>query len=431
MFVEKDKLGLRILLLVLGIFIIGHGVALSIRSDLGTSPISSVPYVLNLIVPYITVGTFTILINTLLVLSQVVLLKGKASFIQLIQLPLAFLYGFFIDINLWLTRSLVMDNYLMQLITVIVSCFVMAFGIFLELKANVGLLPGEGLTLVISRTFNKNFGKTKVAIDSTFVVMAIVFGIVFLGNVQGVREGTVMAALFVGTFTAFYQKRILFIDKYLKPVKTFDFTPQPYMTADTFVITISRQYGSGGHAVGEAIAKKLGVAFYDSKLIDLTAIASGYTPEYVEKHEQRLPNGLLDKLYNNNYAYANEAIPPNDKLFMAQTGVIRNIAANESCVIVGRAANYILKGHKKCFNVFVHADSDYRKKRVIQNYMVNPNDAEKVMARKDKERDNYNVHYTGKHWDDLNTYDMTVDTSLFGIEGTAGMIIEAGMVRIK
>lgn len=431
MFVEKDKLGLRILLLVLGIFIIGHGVALSIRSDLGTSPISSVPYVLNLIVPYITVGTFAILINTLLVLSQVVLLKGKASFIQLIQLPLAFLYGFFIDINLWLTRSLVMDNYLMQLITVIVSCFVMAFGIFLELKANVGLLPGEGLTLVISRTFNKNFGKTKVAIDSTFVVMAIVFGIVFLGNVQGVREGTVMAALFVGTFTAFYQKRILFIDKYLKPVKTFDFTPQPYMTADTFVITISRQYGSGGHAVGEAIAKKLGIAFYDSKLIDLTAIASGYTPEYVEKHEQRLPNGLLDKLYNNNYAYANEAIPPNDKLFMAQTGVIRNIAANESCVIVGRAANYILKGHKKCFNVFVHADSDYRKKRVIQNYMVNPNDAEKVMARKDKERDNYNVHYTGKHWDDLNTYDMTVDTSLFGIEGTAGMIIEAGMVRIK
>ena len=431
MFVEKDKLGLRILLLVLGIFIIGHGVALSIRSDLGTSPISSVPYVLNLIVPYITVGTFAILINTLLVLSQVVLLKGKASFIQLIQLPLAFLYGFFIDINLWLTRSLVMDNYLMQLITVIVSCFVMAFGIFLELKANVGLLPGEGLTLVISRTFNKNFGKTKVAIDSTFVVMAIVFGIVFLGNVHGVREGTVMAALFVGTFTAFYQKRILFIDKYLKPVKTFDYTPQPYMTADTFVITISRQYGSGGHAVGEAIAKKLGVAFYDSKLIDLTAIASGYTPEYVEKHEQRLPNGLLDKLYNNNYAYANEAIPPNDKLFMAQTGVIRNIAANESCVIVGRAANYILKGHKKCFNVFVHADSDYRKKRVIQNYMVNPNDAEKVMARKDKERDNYNVHYTGKHWDDLNTYDMTVDTSLFGIEGTAGMIIEAGMVRIK
>lgn len=426
---KKDKLGLRILLLVLGIFIVGHGVALSIRSDLGTSPISSMPYVLNLIVPYITVGTFAIIINTLLVLAQIVILKGRTSFEQLIQLPLAFLYGVFIDVNLWLTSSLVMENYFMQLITVIVSCFVMAFGIFLELKANVGLLPGEGLTLVISRTFDTNFGKTKVTIDSIFVVMAVVCGLLFLGSVEGVREGTVMAALFVGTFAAFYQKRILFIDKYLKPVKVFDFAPLPYMTADTFVITISRQYGSGGHAVGKAIAKKLGVAFYDSKLIDLTAIASGYTPEYVEKHEQRLPNGLLDKLYNNNYAYANEAIPPNDKLFMAQTGVIRNIAANESCVIVGRAANYILKGHKRCFNVFVHADNAFRKKRVVQNYMVNLNDAEKVMTKKDKERDNYSKHYTGKHWNDLNTYDLTVDTSLFDIEGTADMIIEASKVR--
>lgn len=426
---KKDKLGLRILLLVLGIFIVGHGVALSIRSDLGTSPISSMPYVLNLIVPYITVGTFAIIINTLLVLAQIVILKGRTSFEQLIQLPLAFLYGVFIDVNLWLTSSLVMENYFMQLVTVIVSCFVMAFGIFLELKANVGLLPGEGLTLVISRTFDTNFGKTKVTIDSIFVVMAVVCGLLFLGSVEGVREGTVMAALFVGTFAAFYQKRILFIDKYLKPVKVFDFAPLPYMTADTFVITISRQYGSGGHAVGKAIAKKLGVAFYDSKLIDLTAIASGYTPEYVEKHEQRLPNGLLDKLYNNNYAYANEAIPPNDKLFMAQTGVIRNIAANESCVIVGRAANYILKGHKRCFNVFVHADNAFRKKRVVQNYMVNLNDAEKVMTKKDKERDNYSKHYTGKHWNDLNTYDLTVDTSLFDIEGTADMIIEASKVR--
>ena len=203
------------------------------------------------------------------------------------------------------------------------------------------------------------------------------------------------------------------------------------MTTDNFVITISRQYGSGGHAVGERIAKKLGVAFYDSKLIDLTAIASGFTPEYVEKHEQKLPYGLMDKLYNNNYAYVNEVIPPNDKLFIAQTGVIRNIAANESCVIVGRAADYILKGHKNCFNVFVHADKDFRKKRVEQNYMVNPNDSLRVMAKKDKERDDYSRHYTGKHWDNLNEYDMTVDTSLFGIEATADMIIEgAGKVGV-
>lgn len=428
---KRDKLGLRILLLVLGIFIVGHGVALSIRSNLGTSPISSAPYVLNLIIPNITVGTFVIFINSILVLIQVMILKKKTGFDQLVQLPLTFLFGFFIDVNLWLTRYLVLDNYFMQLITVVLGCFVMAFGIFLELKANVGLLPGEGATLVISRTYNKNFGKTKVIIDSVFVAIAITLALVFHGKVEGIREGTVMAALFVGTFVSFYQKKITFIDKYIEPVKPVDFAPLPYMTADTFVITISRQYGSGGHAVGELIAEKLGIPFYDSKLIDLTAIATGYTPEYVESHEQKLPNNLLEKLYIDNYAYANEAVPPNDKIFIAQTGVIRNIAAHESCVIVGRSANFILKGHENCFNVFVHADKEFRNQRLIRDYMVNPADTEKVMSKKDRERDNYSRHYTGNNWDDLSVYDMTVDTSLFGIEGTADMIIEASKARHK
>ena len=427
---KRENLSLRILLLVLGIFIVGHGVALSIRSDLGTSPISSTPYVLNFIVPNITVGTFAIIINSLLVLMQVIILKRKTGFQQFIQLPLTFLFGIFIDINLYLTSSIVLDNYLWQLVTVIFSCFVMAFGIFLELKADVGLLPAEGLTLVITQTYDKDFGKTKVLIDTVFVVLAIVLSLAFLGRLEAVREGTVLAALFVGTIASLYQRKIVFLDKHFPAAKIVEYVSQPYMTTNNFVITISREYGSGGHEVGKTIAKKLSVAFYDSKLIDLTAIASGFTNEYVEKHEQKLPNGLLDKLYNDNYAYANEVIPPNDKIFMAQTSVIRNIAASESCVIVGRSANYILKGHQNCFNVFVHADKEFRRKRVVHNYMVNPNDVNKVMGKKDKERDNYSKHYTGKHWNDLSVYDMTVETSQFGIEGTADMIIEAAKTRL-
>lgn len=422
---KKNNIGFRILLLIAGIFIIGHGVALSIRSDLGTSPISSIPYVLNLIIPNVSVGTFAIIINGLMVLIQVVILRKKTGINQLIQIPLLILFGLFIDVNLYLTESLVPANYIWQLLTVILSCFVMAFGIFLELKADVGYLPGEGLTLVISEAFDMDFGKTKVTIDTSFVIIAVVLAFTFHGKLEGVREGTILAALFVGTIASFYEKRVTIFDKLLQTKKDIEYIPQPYMKTDNFVITISRQYGSGGHAVGERIAEKLGISFYDSKLIDLTALASGFTPEYVEKHEQKLPNGLLDKLYNNNYAYVNEVIPPNDKLFIAQTGVIRNIAASESCVIVGRAANFILKGHKKCFNVFVHADTDFRKKRVEQNYLVSPQDSIKVMDRKDRERDEYSRHYTGRHWDNLNEYDMTVETSLFGIEGTANMIIDA------
>lgn len=422
---KRVKIGLRILILIAGILLIGNGVALTIRSDLGTSPISSIPYVLNLILPNITVGTFAIIINLIMVLIQVIILKKKSSINQLVQIPLLFLLGFSIDLNLYLTQSLDPNNYILQIITVILGCFIMAFGIFLELKADVGYLPGEGLTLVISEAYDINFGKTKVAIDTSFVVISVILAFTFYGKLEGIREGTIFAALFVGTIANIYQKRILFLDKILKPEKAIEYVTQPYMITDNFVITISRQYGSGGHAVGEIIAKKLGVGFYDSKIIDLTSIASGFTPEYVEKHEQKLPNGLLDKLYNSNYSYINEVIPPNDKLFIAQTAVIRNIAANESCVIVGRAANYILKGHKKCFNAFVHADKDFRKKRVEQIYMIDPNESLRLMDRKDKERDEYSCHYTGKHWDNLKEYDLTVDTSLFGIEATADMIIEA------
>ena len=129
------------------------------------------------------------------------------------------------------------------------------------------------------------------------------------------------------------------MDKIVYPDKTVEFIEEPYMSTDNFVITISRQYGSGGHAVGEAIAKKLGIEFYDSKLIDLTAEESGFTKEYVKKHEQKLTNSWLYKLYKQNYAYINEAVPPQDMLY--GTDALFEMYHQSSCVIVGRCADYI------------------------------------------------------------------------------------------
>lgn len=415
----------------MGIFVIAFGVALSIRSDLGTTSGSSLPYVSNLLFPSVSVGTFTILLNVLFVLIQVIILGKKTGLAQLLQMPLLLMFGLFIDLNLFITRSFVPDHYIWQLLTVVLSCFVIAFGIFLELKADVGYLPGEGLSLVVSETYNWNFGKVKISIDSILVAVALFSALIFRGRLDGIREGTVIAALFVGAAVQWYRKKFTFVDRLLTAPIAVKYVTEPYMTTDNIVITISRQYGSGGHAVGELIARKLGITFYDSKLIELTSIASGFTPEYVEKHEQKMPNGLLNKLYYQNYAYVNEVIPPNDELFMVQTQVIRNIAAGESCVIVGRAANFILKGHKNSFNVFVHADQEFRRKRVIHEYMTNPGDALKVMEKKDREREDYYLHYTGKEWNDLNEYDMTVETSLFGIEETANMIIKAAEARMS
>lgn len=423
---KKENLPVRMLMLLTGIFVIAFGVALSIRSNLGTTPISSVPYVYNIVFPAVTVGTFTILLNLLFVVLQIVLLRKNFKPYLLLQVPVVFIFGWFIDFSLYLLGGAVPGNYLVQWVFCIVSCVIIAFGVFLQVKANVVMLPGDGLVIALADTLRKEFGLTKILFDSFLVLVSLITVLIIREGFHGVREGTVASALLVGFIVQFYQKHIRFVDKLTDTaVAAKEYVPEPYMTTDNYVITISRQYGSAGHAVGELIAQKLGISFYDSKLIDLTAEASGFTPEYVKAHEQKLSNGLLYQLYKQNYAYVNEAIPPQDMLFMVQTKVIRDIAARESCVIVGRCADFILKGHPHCFNVFVHADDAFRLNRVITDYGADPEEAEKEMEKKDRERMNYNKHYTKREWANLKDFDMTVESSLFGIEITAAMIIDA------
>lgn len=423
---KKENLPVRMLMLLTGIFVIAFGVALSIRSNLGTTPISSVPYVYNIVFPAVTVGTFTILLNLLFVVLQIVLLRKNFKPYLLLQVPVVFIFGWFIDFSLYLLGGAVPGNYLVQWVFCIASCVIIAFGVFLQVKANVVMLPGDGLVIALADTLRKEFGLTKIFFDSFLVLVSLITVLIIREGFHGVREGTVASALLVGFIVQFYQKHIRFVDKLTDTaVAAKEYVPEPYMTTDNYVITISRQYGSAGHAVGELIAQKLGISFYDSKLIDLTAEASGFTPEYVKAHEQKLSNGLLYQLYKQNYAYVNEAIPPQDMLFMVQTKVIRDIAARESCVIVGRCADFILKGHPHCFNVFVHADDAFRLNRVITDYGADPEEAEKEMEKKDRERMNYNKHYTKREWANLKDFDMTVESSLFGIEITAAMIIDA------
>ncbi len=422
---NKQNLAIRILLLFIGIFVMSVGVALSIRSNLGAPPGSSVPYVSSLMAPFLTVGTATIMLNVLFVILQVIILNKEFKAYYLLQIPIVILLGWFIDISFAATTGILPASYWKQWVWLLLSCVFIAFGIFLQVKSNIAYLPAEGFTMAISKRFNKDFGKTKILIDSMMIAVAAILSLVFLGGLFGVREGTLVSIPIVGFVVNFYKKTLTFIDKIVFTEVETKVLRDPYMITDNFVITINRQFGSGGHAIGEIIAKKLNIAFYDSKLIDLTAEEGGFTKEYVKKNEQKISNNLLYTLYKQNYAYVNEAIPPQDMLFMIQTKVIREIAAKESCVIVGRSADYILKGHPNCFNVFVHANKSFRIDRIVSDYGIAPEEAEKEMERKDRERINYSKHYTGHDWDALQAYDLTVESSLFGIDITAAMIIDA------
>ena len=173
------------------------------------------------------------------------------------------------------------------------------------------------------------------------------------------------------------------------------------------------------------LAEKLGIRFYDSELVYLTASRSGLTPDYIRKHEQQLSSRFLHELYAQNYAYTAEEMPPEDATFLAQSKVIRDITASQACVIVGRCANFILKGRPNLFSVFLHANRATRIQRVIENYGVEPGGAARAMDIMDSRRRTHCLHYTGQELGNARLYDLCVNTSDYGLERTVELILEA------
>ncbi len=205
----------RSIIFIAGLFVMAFGVALSVKANLGTSPISSVPYVYSLSFP-LSMGITTIIMHLVMVLLQIVILRKAYKAIQLLQLVVALIFGYFTDLTLFLVRANeYATNYFYQWFLCIVSVIFIAFGIFLEVKANVTYLAGEGLVLAISKAFHIEFGKVKVGFDCALVTIAIVSSFIFLKDLKGIREGTVASAILVGLTVRFFNKNLRFVDKIL------------------------------------------------------------------------------------------------------------------------------------------------------------------------------------------------------------------------
>jgi len=423
---KKNKLLLRVSIFIFGLFVMAFGVALSVTADLGVSPISCIPYVYSLKLP-LTLGELTIVFNIVLIILQMILLRRNYRLIQLVQIPVVFIFGFFIDFTLTLVSGLSVSNYVLQMFCCLLSCVMVAFGVFMEVKAHITYLPGEGLAMAIADTFKKEFGKAKIGVDSSMVIIGIASSFIFLHQLQGIREGTIVAAILVGFIAKFFSQKISVVDKWLEEnvQETISADLVQDTTKKNLIVTISREYGSGGHEIGQRVARKLGLPFYDRNLIELTAEQSGFTPDYIEKNEQKLAHSLLFELYEQNYAYVNEQRPPLDALFLVQSKIIRNICAKESCVIVGRCANFIMKDNPNCFNVFIHANNESRKNKITNEYGVKTKITDKQLIEKDLERANYCLHYTGNNWNDASNYDMTIDSSRYSSDEVAQLIKSA------
>ncbi len=196
------------------------------------------------------------------------------------------------------------------------------------------------------------------------------------------------------------------------------------------VITISRQYGSGGHEVGERLARQLDIPFYDKALIAMAAKQSGFSEEVFADADEKATSSLLYSMVMGNYGFGARIpglgeMPINDKLFIIQSDIIKKAAESGSCVIIGRCADYILRDFPHCLNVFIHADKAARVARIVAKNLCEEKKAPDFITKKDKQRANYYNFYSNKRWDDLSNYNLTLDTSKFTIEQAVEMILDA------
>lgn len=206
------KYVVKYLIFTIGLYFLAAGIVLILRSSLGTTPISSVNYVLSLNTP-MTLGTCTFLVNILLILGQFWFIRDRMTRRDtmeiLLQLPFSMLFGLFIDFNMALTEALHPTHYVMAIVLLLVGCLIQAVGVVLEIKPRVVMMSAEGFVNYASRRYNKDFGKLKVGFDISLVTIAVVVSVLFSRRIEGVREGTLIAACITGYIVSFLNRRII------------------------------------------------------------------------------------------------------------------------------------------------------------------------------------------------------------------------------
>ena len=193
------------------------------------------------------------------------------------------------------------------------------------------------------------------------------------------------------------------------------------------IITIGREYGSGGRQIGQEVAKYFGIKCYDKELLERAANDSGICKELFEHHDEKPTNSFLYSLVMDTYSLGYSSggytdMPINHKVFLAQFDTIKKIADEGPCILVGRCADYALEEYDNVLSVFIHADMDARIRRIARIYDLTDAKAKDMIIKTDKKRSSYYNYYSNKRWGDVDSYDMCLNSSMLGIEGTAEAI---------
>lgn len=216
---SKKELAKRYIFFLIGLFVNSFGVSFVTKANLGTSPISSIPYTLSLgFAP--TLGAFTLYMSIILIVIQLILLRKDFPKQYFFQIPVSLLFSYFIDFTMGLLGNMDPQSYPMKMISLLAGCSILGVGVYMEVIANVVMLPGESFVNAVSKTFHTDFGKTKVAFDSSMTIIAALIGLVLYHKLAGVREGTIIAAMLVGMIARFLKRKIGFLEELLFMGKT-------------------------------------------------------------------------------------------------------------------------------------------------------------------------------------------------------------------
>lgn len=416
----------RFAVFIFGIFVSAFGVALASKSALGVTPLSLPAYVLSLAFP-LTMGQFLILQHAVFLLIQLALLRKQFRPYNLLQLPMAVAYGEFTDFALWCLGGIDASAYSVRLALCAAGVVVTGAGVFLTVNARVLVLAGEGLTLAIAKVTHREFGKMKIAVDCGLLAIGAALGLVLLHGIAGIREGTVAAALLVGMVVQVLNNHRGWLDALLSgrrlapEAQPSEFVPEkPHL-----VITVAREFGPACVQVVRELAEMLDLPVYDNELTDMVIAESGLDAEFVRRNEERMSRGLLYYLYAPNYGFDHESESADDVLFEAQRRVIKKLAGERDCIILGRTAGYILGHSKSYYHVLLHAKFEERVQATIKEFAVNESAARSLVSRGDRERKLQWRHRTGRAWGQAKDYDLCVDITGSRASDCAAIIAQA------
>lgn len=200
----------RYVVFLIGLFVSSLGVSFITKANLGTSPISSIPYVLSMRFP-LTIGGFTIVFSLLLIALQIMILKKDFKLIDLLQVPVSVIFGYFIDLTMIMLDWLDPQGYPFKIMYLLIGCVILGFGVYLEMLGNVIMLPGESFVRAVVKRWNRDFGFTKVCFDASMTICAGLLSVIFFLQLQGVREGTIISAILVGLIAKSFDKVLFFL----------------------------------------------------------------------------------------------------------------------------------------------------------------------------------------------------------------------------